>query len=159
MIQAKEGRTEAYTREELLRARAADPGPTAPIRGSAAGFVRRPEWHERAACRGAGPTMFFPEIGENARIAKRVCRGCPVRDLCEEYVTGLGGLQADYGIWGGKSPRERQVERRGGTLVVYHDHCQVCSAELFGRQRSVCSDECRKLRGAALERDRRRSVQ
>lgn len=52
--------------------------------------------------------LFFPEKGGTTAPAKQVCRMCPVREECLQYA-----LDHDerYGIWGGKSERERRRMR------------------------------------------------
>lgn len=94
-------------------------------------------WMLRAACRGhSRPDIFMPpparadttitrsKAERRRRIviaeAKTVCRGCPVRSRdwpepgnggtgeCEDYANAAGER---YGIWGGKTPRERGFKR------------------------------------------------
>lgn len=71
-----------------------------------------PDW-TGAACIGRNPDGFFPERGTaqiTARDAKRVCNGvdgepaCPLRAMCLEYALTN---KERFGIWGGKSERER----------------------------------------------------
>jgi WhiB family redox-sensing transcriptional regulator len=73
----------------------------------------RPEWWDRAVCKGTDPLLFFPySRGDNERVgkqAKRVCRGCPVRVECLEE-----GMNHRDGIWGGKSYVERRAIKRAG---------------------------------------------
>lgn len=46
-------------------------------------LVSRPEWHRRAACRGADPDLFFPERGDRGfATALAYCAGCAVRTEC-----------------------------------------------------------------------------
>lgn len=66
-------------------------------------------WKDRAACLGAPAAVFFPERGEPTERAKRTCDGCPVRAQCLEYALAMG---EKFGIWGGKSERERRAIRR-----------------------------------------------
>jgi hypothetical protein len=69
----------------------------------------RPDWAERAACRGM-TALFFPERGESGHTvtwARQVCAGCPVRTECAEY-----GLHERFGIWGGMTDVERRALRR-----------------------------------------------
>lgn len=70
-------------------------------------FPDRPAWHDRAACRGAGPAMWFPDRGHPLSVgsvaAKAVCAGCPVRAEC-----GIAGLGERTGIWGGLDGAERR---------------------------------------------------
>lgn len=71
-------------------------------------------WRQSAACRGLDPAMFFPDRGEVAAQAKRVCHSCPVREACLEY--SLVGGEA-FGIWGGVAETQRRrirgARRRG----------------------------------------------
>jgi WhiB family redox-sensing transcriptional regulator len=69
-------------------------------------------WMDHALCAETDPEAFFPEKGCSTRPAKEVCRSCPVTAECLEY-----SLRTDqrFGIWGGKSERERRkirAERR-----------------------------------------------
>jgi WhiB family redox-sensing transcriptional regulator len=68
-----------------------------------------PEWVRWAECAGCDPDLFFPERGASTRQAKAVCTGCPVREECLEYALSNG---EKFGIWGGKSERERRILRR-----------------------------------------------
>ena len=62
-------------------------------------------WRERAACCGTELNVFFPERGETAEPARRVCAACPVRQLCLEYALSN---RITHGIWGGLTVRERR---------------------------------------------------
>jgi WhiB family redox-sensing transcriptional regulator len=63
-------------------------------------------WRELAACRGADLTVFFPERGESAGPARRVCAGCPVRQPCLDYAITN---RITHGVWGGLTERERRA--------------------------------------------------
>lgn len=69
----------------------------------------RPEWFDDANCRGIDPELFFPARGDShsTRMAKETCRECLVRLECLAF-----GLEQKYGIWGGRSERERRRMRR-----------------------------------------------
>ncbi|HZU78951.1 MAG TPA: WhiB family transcriptional regulator [Acidimicrobiales bacterium] len=75
------------------------------LRGALAEVLRRPGWHRRAACRGVGPAVFFPEAG-NRRLAQAaagvLCAQCPVRAPCAN-----AGMAEVEGIWGGAEAEER----------------------------------------------------
>lgn len=63
------------------------------------------DWESDALCAQTDPEEFFPDRGGNAKVPKKVCRGCPVKDEC------LGAALANderFGIWGGLSERERR---------------------------------------------------
>lgn len=66
------------------------------------------DWQDRALCAEVDPELFFPTVGESPRLAKQVCMRCEVRSDCLEYA-----LQHNerFGVWGGKSERERQALR------------------------------------------------
>jgi WhiB family redox-sensing transcriptional regulator len=78
----------------------------------------RPEWFDRAACReqGVPVQLFYPsdsgssdgKLGLNRfrdseLAAKQICRDCPVRSECLTY-----GLDEPFGVWGGRTYRERR---------------------------------------------------
>ena len=65
----------------------------------------RPAWHARAACRGMGPEIFYPALGESVNPAMAICVLCPVRPECLRY--GLAN-SLQLGIWGGTSGRTRR---------------------------------------------------
>jgi WhiB family redox-sensing transcriptional regulator len=76
----------------------------------------QPVWHNRAACRGADPELFF-DPGEqpgktNAAAlrrrqeAKAYCGRCPVQQLCLDLYLG-----EDHGIFGGMDRDERRNYR------------------------------------------------
>lgn len=89
-------------------------------------FQREPDpmvWAERGNCLGVDADLFFPERGAPTQQAKAVCQGCVVKDECLDYALTNG---EKFGIWGGKSERERRRMRKGKRLaeptkVVYRD--------------------------------------
>lgn len=66
-------------------------------------------WHEpwmaEAICAQTDPEAFYPEKGEATADAKRICQGCPVRQVCLEYAMEHKEL---FGVWGGLSVRDRR---------------------------------------------------
>lgn len=66
-------------------------------------------WQEQGLCAQVGWAAFFPEKGEPAEAAKRICAGCGVRAECLEYA--LTERIAE-GVWGGTTERERRKIRR-----------------------------------------------
>ena len=62
-----------------------------------------------AGCRELPSAVFFPNDSTGVAIARRVCAGCPVKDVCLEYA--LANRLA-HGIWGGTSEQERVRNRR-----------------------------------------------
>ncbi len=63
-------------------------------------------WAHRAACLDADPAVFFPEPGDNAINAKKVCAQCPVIEACLDYA--LTNRQ-HHGVWGGLSEHQRDL--------------------------------------------------
>ena len=66
-------------------------------------------WQDHALCAEVGPFLFFPDDGEHADDAKKVCPMCEVRQECDDYAEAIG---EDYGVWGGITERERRASRR-----------------------------------------------
>jgi WhiB family redox-sensing transcriptional regulator len=66
-------------------------------------------------CAQTDPEAFFPDKGERTRPAKAVCEGCPVRDECLNYALEHNER---FGVWGGKSERERRVLRRDAAVAA-----------------------------------------
>ena len=81
--------------------------------------LRRDEQHDRidwqleAACRGEDAAVFFPpphfERKEvrvaRERIAKSICRTCPVAEACLDYALRT---REPHGVWGGLNEFERR---------------------------------------------------
>lgn len=79
--------------------------------------VERPEWQVDSLCRTApDAAIFFPSPGdtEALRAAKAMCSECPVVQDCLEYALGNNER---YGIWGGKSTRERLLMLRAKRML------------------------------------------
>jgi WhiB family redox-sensing transcriptional regulator len=71
-------------------------------------------WHERAACLGQDPELFFPVGNSGPALvqideAKAVCGRCPVAEQCLRWALKAG--QVD-GIWGGTTESERRAMNR-----------------------------------------------
>jgi hypothetical protein len=116
-------------------------------------------WALQAECAGMDPALFFPERGESTSEAKAVCRRCPVAAECLAY--GMANRER-FGIWGGKSERERRALRRGGRAPTYpvateadivrlyaEGWTQVDLADEYGIGQSTVSDILHRARGAA----------
>lgn len=90
-------------------------------------FVERPDWFDRRACSDTDVSVFFPardssnahqvragvtadDFDAGERQAKAVCAGCPVRAECLAY-----GLHEPYGVWGGRTTRERRLIRKAAS--------------------------------------------
>ncbi len=118
-------------------------------------FVWPPEWHDRAACRGKGTELFFPETAGQGHLyeALRICRSCPVEKDCADWAFDNNEL---FGIWGGKSCRQRRLQRRK-KLIPETATCAICGKEYaptrVGAQ--TCSTECMKKNTHRTQRERR----
>jgi WhiB family redox-sensing transcriptional regulator len=87
-------------------------------------------WGDRAACRGADLSVFFPARGESAGPARQVCAGCPVRQPCLEFALGHGEV---HGIWGGLTVRDRRALRtRRGDAVRRERDAAIMAAVAAG---------------------------
>ena len=64
-----------------------------------------PYWASAAACADAEPDTLFVR-GAAQREARRLCFGCPVRLACLADALNSG---TEYGVWGGKTERERRA--------------------------------------------------
>lgn len=71
-------------------------------------------WRYHAACRGAGPDLFYSLDPAAVAAAKQLCHGCPVREPCASYAVAH---HEQHGVWGGLAADERtdrRAERRPG---------------------------------------------
>ena len=78
----------------------------------------RPDWRDDAACRDADPELFFPvgdtrSVRAQVKMAKLICRGCPVSATCLSMALASG---QEAGIWGGLTEDERHRLHRRGRL-------------------------------------------
>lgn len=77
------------------------------------------DWQRAAACRGEHAINFFPPTHferkdlrlARERVAKAICRSCPVAAECLEYAISS---REPHGVWGGLNEVERRqlIERR-----------------------------------------------
>lgn len=107
------------------------------------------------SCRDAPADWWYPESyrSPQARMARRVCRSCPLRHECAQRAVDVG---EEHGIWGGLTPHERTRIRHGnyagcGTAAGYQRHrrrsepicapCQAAASEYYHdrRQRAPAS--------------------
>jgi WhiB family transcriptional regulator, redox-sensing transcriptional regulator len=104
---------DGHTQDRALRKagdRPADldhPDPLAALFGHRQ-FDRAP-WTADAACADHPPDLWFPRRGEAVGTARAICQGCPVRLPCLRYALENNER---YGMWGGRSERERRKLRR-----------------------------------------------
>jgi WhiB family transcriptional regulator, redox-sensing transcriptional regulator len=83
------------------------------------------DWRDRAACRGADLSVFFPGRGESAEPARRICANCPVRQECLEFALSHGEV---HGIWGGLTVRDRRALRTRRGDAVRRDRDEAIPA-------------------------------
>lgn len=118
----------------------------------------RGEWRDLALCLELVATgeadagwWYEDSPGSSAKYqrARRICAGCPVADDCLAWALEL---PERFGLWGGKSPKERRAISRSRRRI-----CKICDATFEpdpGQRRvELCSDACRhqsKLRRQAL---------
>jgi len=73
----------------------------------------------QARCKEVGIEFFFTD-DENERdtsvyaIGKTICSGCSLRQQCLEWAV----KHEAHGLWGGSTPRERQMMRRKRNIVL-----------------------------------------
>ena len=63
------------------------------------------EWRMLGACRGLDAGLFYPDNDEEAEIAKQVCDGCGVQQVCLDFALTK---REKVGVWGGATERERR---------------------------------------------------
>lgn len=68
-------------------------------------MTMRVEWSSLAACREGDPDALFVQ-GAEQNVAKKVCKGCPVRMEC---LADALDNQVEFGVWGGMTERERRA--------------------------------------------------
>lgn len=67
-------------------------------------YIDVPRFEHPALCAETDPEMFFPEVGQSTRDAKRVCMGCEARTECLQWALDH---DAQFGVWGGLSRHQR----------------------------------------------------
>jgi hypothetical protein len=101
-------------------------------------------WRKLGNCVGVDSELFFPTRGEDTSEAKRVCATCVVSDKCLAFAVESG---EKFGIWGGKSEKERRALRR-----AIERPGPVCGtrrgADAHRRRGEVVCAECREGQNA-----------
>ena len=73
-----------------------------------------PPFYKDANCVDKEQDLFFPERGSSTVKAKAICGECVVKEECLEFAVIR---KERFGIWGGKSERERRAIRRERRLA------------------------------------------
>jgi len=94
------------------------------------GWTPQP-WREHAACKGEPVDVWFSTQGHGVTIAKRICNTCPVRLECLRWAVDE---QINHGIYGARTPRERQVLRRGHTNLAVCGTIEGANLHIDNRQ-------------------------
>ena len=68
-------------------------------------FVPRQKWHSKRNCANVSKEIFFPTVKGQAKKAIAICMACSVRDECLKYALDNN---IEFGIWGGKTEKERK---------------------------------------------------
>jgi WhiB family redox-sensing transcriptional regulator len=76
------------------------------------------DWPSLAACRNGDPDALFVQ-GAEQNVAKRICRGCPVRYEC---LADALDNRIEFGVWGGMTERERRALLRRHPKVASWRH-------------------------------------
>lgn len=105
------------------------------------------QWEHHAACLGVDPELFYPGKEDPADLAaaRAVCAECPVAADCLEYAI-LNGEK--YGIWGGKSEKERRAIRRERRLAGQPNAlCAICGDPFVSTNNNAryCGDACARI--------------
>jgi WhiB family redox-sensing transcriptional regulator len=71
------------------------------------------DWQQHGVCRSLTAEQidkwFFPQRGESYGAGRIICAQCPVRDECLDHALTR---REQWGLWGGKSPRQRRAMTR-----------------------------------------------
>lgn len=84
-------------------------------------YEDRNSWVNQGRCRDADPDTLFVQ-GREQRLAKVLCRGCPV--IAECLADALDN-RTEFGVWGGMTERERRaLLRRRPDVTSWTDYLE-----------------------------------
>ena len=86
-------------------------------------FVDQP-WAADGLCAQTDPDAFFPDLGGSVKQAKKVCAQCDVRAECLDWALSTNER---FGVWGGKSERERRA------LTPHNTPCPYCDKAFYSQ--------------------------
>jgi hypothetical protein len=78
-------------------------------------------WYERAVCRGEQLSVFFPTDDMSIHrwdVAFSYCTRCPVHKECLVDALKVEAIDDKAGMFGGYTPRERLMIRKGQPVPV-----------------------------------------
>jgi len=81
-------------------------------------------WVDEALCAQTDPDAFFPDGGGSVKQAKKVCAKCPVVEDCLQWALSTNER---FGVWGGKSERERRA------LTPHNTPCPYCDKAFYSQ--------------------------
>lgn len=110
------------------------------------------QWMARAACLNADTEVFFPDTGDSADEAKRICARCPVVQQCLDWALSLPA--ETVGIWGATTVSERRTLRRMGAARTGRTPRVCGSPSGYERHRRNGEDPCDPCRRAHNARKR-----
>lgn len=76
-----------------------------------------PEFFVDAGCKDSDPALFFDESSSKIARAKEVCASCPIQQMCLKWALE----NAEDGVYGGMTPRERKKKRAGVDIIDIND--------------------------------------
>lgn len=87
-------------------------------------ILERPDWQERAACKGMPSEIFFPDNpgGQESvyNQALKFCENCEVQQKCLDFAMEFEiGKRDRFGMFGGKTPRQRVMLGKQPVTIVY----------------------------------------
>lgn len=89
------------------------------------------DWPSMAACRNGDPDALFVQ-GAEQNVAKRICRGCPVRYEC---LADALDNRIEFGVWGGMTERERRaLLRRHSQVSSWRKTFETALAKEAGKE-------------------------
>ena len=95
------------------------------------------DWPSQAACRTGNPDALFVQ-GAEQNVAKRICRGCPVRYEC---LADALDNRIEFGVWGGMTERERRaLLRRHPQVNSWRKTFEVALAKDAGQEPVVAKE-------------------
>ena len=99
----------------------------------------------RRHCKGYPVETFFPKDVPQAKAAKAICDGCPVKAEClQSALTDSSGEYSTFGVWGGTTAEERRY------MIVTMERSQL--SPIQAKNRDTHADELERLLTAALAR-------